>query len=245
MAEKKWYNAFVSFDEEAAPVEEAAAPQAVRPAAKPRAAGLPQTGGVKPGGAAQKVADIAASLGPPPKFAAPVNNPTSFDEIYAAAEIKPPAHGYTIFKVAEMLRSEHIRNLPAEVKRSSVLVALDAANVKLNELIEDAVRRDRALDAYERVQQRGLNELEALKTKENQQIQSEIDRLVAEHQAKIQANKDALAKARERFESWQKKKQEEEQRIADAVAPFVTENPVTTSATPARPAGAPPGSAQG
>ena len=30
-------------------------------------------------------------------------------------------------KVAEMLRSEHIRNLPREVKRSSVLVALEAA----------------------------------------------------------------------------------------------------------------------
>ena len=67
----------------------------------------------------------------------------SFEEIYNAAEIHPPTHGYTIYKIADMLQSEHIRNLPADVKRSSILLALDAAGVKLQDIIEDAVRRSR------------------------------------------------------------------------------------------------------
>ena len=62
-----------------------------------------------------------------------------------------------------MLQSEHIRNLPAEVKRSSILLALDAAGVKLQDIIEDAVRRDRALDTFERVQQKAVEDLEKQK----------------------------------------------------------------------------------
>lgn len=214
---KKWYNLFVSVDQ---PQEAGAAPPS------PEA----------PRSAAQTVAEIAAGLAPEPKFTAPVANPTSFDEIYQAAEIHAPPHGYTILKVAGMLQSEHIRTLPSEVKRSSVLLALDAAGVKLQEIIEDAVRRDRALDTYERVQQKSLDDLEARKTQENQQLQTEIDRFVEEQRARIQANHDAVAKEREKFYGWRLKKQQEEQKIADAVSPFVTENPITTGG----PAGATP-----
>ena len=211
MDHKKWYSLFVSVDD---------APPAEQPAE---------------GGAAQTVADIAASVAPETKFTSTVSDPTSFAEIYSAAEIQPPAHGYTIMKVAEMLQSEHIHNLPRDVKRSSVLVALEAAGAPLEDVIQDAVKRDRALDTFERVQEKSVDELEAAKTKENQQIQAEMDRMVAEHRSRIQANNDAVAKEKERFFAWRLKKQEEEQKIADAVSYFVTENPITTHGAPAAP----------
>ncbi len=214
---KKWYNLFVSVD-------------------RPAEASAENPASESPVNAAQAVADIAASVAPEPRFTAPVSNPGSFDEIYHAAEIQPPAHGFTIMKVAEMLRSEHIRNLPRDVKRSSVLVALEAAGAPIQEVIEDAVKRDRALDTFERVQEKSVNELEARKTKENQEIQAEIDRIVAEHRSRIQANNDEVAKEKERFYAWRLKKQEEEQKISDAVSYFVTENPITTGGSAAAPA---------
>lgn len=206
---KKWYNYFVSVDE-------------ANPAGNETPA--PSDSGRS---AAQTVAEIAASVSPAPT---PANQPppgASFDEIYSAAEIHPPQHGYTIYKIADMLQSEHIRNLPAEVKRSSILLALDAAGVKLQDIIEDAVRRDRALDTFERVQQKAVEDLEKRKTEENRQIQEELDRLVSEHRARMQANSDAVAKERERFFSWRLQKQQEEQKIADTVSHFVSENPIT------------------
>ncbi|HEY1339419.1 MAG TPA: hypothetical protein VGF59_18025, partial [Bryobacteraceae bacterium] len=130
---KKWYNLFVSVDPSAtSPESEAAAP---------------------PPSAAQAIAEIARSVGPPPAFNEPVKNPSSLQEIYQAAEIRPPAHGFTIDKVAEMLRSEHIRSLPRDVKKSSVLVALDAVGAPIQDVIQDAVRRDQALDTFERLQE--------------------------------------------------------------------------------------------
>jgi hypothetical protein len=179
--------------------------------------------------ASQTVAQIAASIKPEAKFTAPVRNPASFTEIYEAAEIRPAAHGYTILKVAEMLESELIRALPSDVKRRSVLVALEAVSVKITDIIEDAVRRDRALDTYERVQQKALTELENRKTQENRKIQEEIDRLVAEKQGQIQSNNGEIARERDRFKSWCLQKQKEEKRISAAISHFVSENPITVS----------------
>jgi len=185
------------------------------------------------------VAEIAASVPHEPQFTTPVSSSAGFDEIYRAAEIQPPAHGYTIMKIAEMLQSERIRTLPAEVKKNSILLALDAASVKIEEVIEDAVRRDRALDGFERVQQKALDELELRKEKDNAQIQAELDRLIEEHKARIQANKDEVAKEKERFYGWRLRKQEEEQKISDSVSYFVVENPITAGGVGASPAGAP------
>jgi len=134
-----------------------------------------------------------------------------------------------------MLQSEYIRSLAPAVKRSSVLLALEAAGVKLQEVIEDAVRRDRALDTYEHVQEKALHELEGHKVEENRQIQAEMDRIAAEHQARIQNNNDEVAKEKERFYGWRLKKQQEEQKIHDAISYFVTENPITASGPPSEP----------
>jgi hypothetical protein len=217
---KKWYNYFVSVDE----AETAAAGQS--------AAKGPATPSKTP---AQSVAEIASSIALEPKFTTPVSDPTSFDEIYKAAEIPPAPQGYSILKVAHMLESEHIRNLPSDVKKSSVLVALDAAGADIKDVIQDAVRRDRALDTYERVQQRAVDELETRKSKENSDIQAQIDKYVTEQRAKIQSNNDEVSREKERFTGWRLKKQQEEKRIADAVGYFASENPITTGPVQSQP----------
>jgi hypothetical protein len=214
---KKWYNYFVSTESADAPI-----------GADSSSAGPSGAAGQK--SPAQTVAEIASSVAIEPKFTSPVSKAGSFDEIYQAAEIPPAPQGYSIMKVAEMLQSEHIRSMPTDVKRSTILVALDAAGVDIKDVIQDAVRRDKALDGYERVQERAITDLEARKNQENAQIQAELDKYVAEQRAKIQSNNDDVTKEKERFFGWRLKKQQEEKKISDAVAPFVTENPITTGA---------------
>ena len=217
---KKWYNVFVSTD-------------------APSGESEPSDEAVQAPDAARRVAQIAASLPAEPKFSAPVQNPTSFDEIYQAAEIQAPANGYTIEKVATMLASEHLRGLSNEVKRSSILVALEASGAKIEDVIQDAVHRDRALDSYERVLRKSLTDVQAKKADENRQIEAEMNKMLADYRARIQANNETLAKESERFSTWLTQKQQEEKSIADAVSYFVTENPITVSgAAAAPPAGA-------
>jgi hypothetical protein len=214
---KKWYNVFVSTDapsgESAPPDEEGQSPDAAR-----------------------MVAQIAATIPAAPTFSTLVRNPTSFDEIYSAAEIQAPPSGYTIEKVGTMLASEHLRGLPAEVKKSSILVALEASGAKIEDVIQDAVQRDRALDSYERVLRKSLSDVQAKKADENRQIEAEMNKMLADYRARIQANNETLAKESERFSTWLTQKQHEEKSIADAVSYFVSDNPITVSSAAAVPA---------
>ena len=211
---KKWYNYFV--------VTEGGGDAAAATPQKP-AAGSSST----PTRAADLVPDVETDT----TFKAPVTTPADFSEIYASAQIATPAHGYTVLKVAEMLRSEHIMELPADVRQRSVRVALDAAGVKVAEIVEDAVQRDRALDTFERVLQKHLEELRSQKTAENQKLEEEINQRLAELRARIEQNNAEINSEQESLAAWRVRKRQEEDRIAEAVGYFVSQNPITTASS--------------
>jgi hypothetical protein len=210
---KKWYNYFV--------VTEGGA----------EASGAPMPPAAKTDGP-QRVVDLVPDAGADTTFKNPVTTPADFSEIYTSAQITAPAHGYTVFKVAEMLRSEHILELPADVRQRSVLVALDAAGVKIAEIVEDAVQRDRALDTYERVLQKHLEALKAGKAEENRKLEEEVNQRVAELRARIDQNNAEVSREQESLASWRVRKRQEEDRIAEAVGHFVSPNPITTASSP-------------
>ena len=208
MSSKKWYDLFVVRTPGDEAAEAAAAPE--------------------------RVADIAAAAGSPAEasFANATATPTDMADIYSSAQIGVPAHRYTVLKVAEMLQSEHIRALPADVKQKSIMVALDAAGVKIAAIVEDAVKRDRALDTYERVLQKHLEELRTQKAAENQRLEEEINQRVAELKARVDQNNADLGAEQNNLLAWRVRKRQEEDRIAEAIGYFVSENPITTSTAP-------------
>ena len=210
MSNKKWYNYFVVTNPQDAAAE-------TRPASPER-----------PRRVTEMVPDAAGEA----SFTAPVTTPTDFNEIYTSAQIAVPAHGYTVLKVAEMLQSEHIKALPADVKQKSIMVALDAAGVSVTSIVEDAVQRDRALDTYERVLQKHLEDLRQQKAAENQALEAEINQRVAELRAKVDQNNAEVSSEQNNLLAWRVRKRQEEARIADAIGYFVSENPITTSTAP-------------
>jgi hypothetical protein len=145
-----------------------------------------------------------------------------FEEIYRVAGIKGPRLGYSISKVIEMLHSEHIRNLQTETKRASLLMALEAAGVQVDEVLQDATMRQRAINSYEAIQRKHVEEYEARKAQDNCAIQAEMERVTAQYLARINGNLDEVARAKDNFRKWQARKQNEAQRIAEAVALCVT-----------------------
>lgn len=150
----------------------------------------------------------------------PHNSPAetlpTFAQIYAAAAVKPPQASYGILKLAEMANSAHLAGMTPEAKRCSLLMALEAAGAEIEDLLQDAVVRQRALNDFEEAQQRRLAEFEAVKTEENRRIQAELDQLTTGYLSRIQANLDELAREQDRLRAWQKAKQQESQRITEA-----------------------------
>jgi len=142
----------------------------------------------------------------------------TFDEIYRNATVKPPKVTYGILKLAEMVNSPHLGGMSLEGKRGSLLMALDAANVHLEDLLQDAMIRQRALNDYEEMQHKRLKDFEAVKMRENEALQAEIDRLHAAQAERIQNNLDEIARHEDTFRAWKKRKQQESETIAEAAA---------------------------
>ena len=80
---------------------------------------------------------------------------------------------------------------------------------------ENEYLRMRLAEAEETLRQR-LEEFEESKAKENNKIQSELERLTAQYMARIQGNVDEVAREEDEFRDWQRRKQVEAQRIAEA-----------------------------
>jgi len=163
---------------------------------------------------------------------APVNKPTihttesasgprgdqlSYEDIYRAAGILSPGSGYGIHKVVEMLNSERIRDLSKDIKRASVLMALDAAGISVDDMLTDATRRQNALNTYETAQKKQLEDFEARKAQENARIEEEMEKIRAHYAQRVQNNLDQVTKEKDALRNWQNAMQSESQRIAEVI----------------------------
>src|SRR5258708_4583849 len=143
----------------------------------------------------------------------PVIQTPSFPEVYQRAGIRAPAHGFTILKIADMVSSNYLRELSREGKRAAILMALEASNVQIQDVIEDGAQRDLALNEYEAHQQKTFQDFKTQKQQQNQEIQAEIERLTQAYRSTIQANEKEVAEEKARLDDWRAKKREEERRL--------------------------------
>jgi len=164
----------------------------------------------------------------------------SYEDIYHAAGLMNPRSGYGIHKVFDMLNSDRIRDLAVDVKRASVLMALDAAGTSIGDLLQDATRRHQALQSYEEGRQKQLEEFERRKAQENSQIEAEMERMRAHYAERIQHNLDEVKDEKEALRNWQAAMQTETQRINEVIE-LCGKQPAASAAA----AGAGPGAAPG
>ncbi|MGA2185564.1 MAG: hypothetical protein ABSH47_21300 [Bryobacteraceae bacterium] len=174
----------------------------------------------QPATSASRPQEAEPILAPPPTLSASRNRSVgplrSFEEIYKAAPAQPPRMVYGILKVSEMLNSAHLAGMSHESKRCSVMMAIDAAGIQVEDLLQDAMLRQRALNDYEQSEELRLKDFEGATDRENNLLQAEVERLTSQYMARIQANVDEVAAAQDRFRAWQKRKQQELQHISAA-----------------------------
>lgn len=110
-----------------------------------------------------------------------------------------------------MLHGEHIRGLSKEMKRASVLMALDAAGVSIDEVPLDAKVRQGSIDICQAEQRRLFEAQWARKTEENLQLQVELETVKARYMERVRRNLDGVAREKATFGNWLAMKQQEAQ----------------------------------
>jgi hypothetical protein len=165
-----------------------------------------------------------------------------FGAVYAEARVALPGHGYGVEKVAEMLESKRLAPLAREVRATAVMAALEAAGAPVRDVIQDAVRRDQVLDAFETAKRRELDEKRAANEARIQALQDELQALLRRINDEVERLKRENGEAALAFEKLQERKRREEQRLFDVVAHFVegADNPVSAAPQPGGPGRPPP-----
>jgi hypothetical protein len=166
-----------------------------------------------------------------------------FAAVFKAAGISDPAHGYSAYKVLEILSSPEFANLDSKAKAAALsgfLKMNPTGPVPIGDVVQDAVRRDQALDKFEDFLRTKLKRRTEQIEKDNRDLQSEIDALAMRNRERMDINRKALAAEEERFARWQVTKRIEERKLFDAVAPFVETNPISTGSSAAPPSSAQP-----
>ncbi|MEO5760847.1 MAG: hypothetical protein ABIR28_00920 [Vicinamibacteria bacterium] len=153
-----------------------------------------------------------------------------FASIYKASGVKDPVHGFTAYKVLEILSSSDFETLDMKAKAAALSGFLrmnPTGPVPIEDVIHDALARDNALDGFEGFLRMKLDARNSDREKENASLQAGIDDLVRRNKEKIQANLDAAAEEHKRFAEWQARKRIEESKLFEAVGPFIEKNPVS------------------
>jgi len=152
-----------------------------------------------------------------------------FSEVYAEAGIELPLHGYGIEKVGEMLENKRLATMAREVKATAVLAALEAAGVELKDVIQDGVRRDKALDAFLTGKTAETQELRGKSEARVEQIREQIAAFLKEKNTEIEELKKAAEGAVLSLTRLEERKLREEERLHGILSHFIeaAANPIT------------------
>ena len=170
-----------------------------------------------------------------------------FPAIYKAAGVVDPPHGYSAYKVLEIFASPGFASLDLRAKAAALTGFLNmtpSGPVPITDVVQDAVRRDQALDKFEEFLRSKQGARAEQIDKDNAQLQAEIDEITRRNRERMEANRIAIETEQARLSRWLVLKRAEERKLYDAVTPFVETNPITTADTPrppAAPAAAPEG----
>jgi hypothetical protein len=166
---------------------------------------------------------------PPPAEAVEEEAVVVKEEIKAPVATPPPPPPpsprlrFGIAKVVEMVNNPHLSGLSPDAKRCAVMMALEAVGVGVEELLQDAVLRQRTLANEEDERQATLGRFEQAKSGANAKLQAELAEITSDFMTRMQANVDEVAKEQDKFRAWQRKKQQETQQIAEAASVCVPE----------------------
>lgn len=157
--------------------------------------------------------------------------PLGFDDIYSREGLPGElSQEFTVYTIEQLLANPHLANLPESTKTASLMVALQARNVTVGEVIEDARKRDHALDEHDAELMNTLLELEEVVQERNRSVEERINALLEELRAEIETNNFQLAEAKELYREWKQNKLDEEDRLFKTIRHLVEpgdSNPVS------------------
>jgi hypothetical protein len=203
-------------------------PSEGEPGAEPGAEEAPGDSAPAPQPPRPRVADLVAGEKPPTFEALDAETggdlaARSLEEIYAEAGLGDAQ--CSVDELAGLLANPSLANHPMSVKVVAVNLALSAKGVGLDVPIADAVRRDRALDAFQAMLDERARAAEERNAARIQQLTKEAEEYLKRKQEEMEALRAETAEAKRQTADFALRREAEEKRLAELISPFLEGKP--------------------
>ena len=148
----------------------------------------------------------------------------SFEEIYRRSALKASTSTaeWDILKVADMVNNGHLHGLSPAAKHSALMMALEAAGVAVEDMLQDAVQRQRLLNEYEEAQRKRLDDFEGAKQQEKERLTAEMEAICTQYRRRIATGEQEIERERAQFREWRERTEREQRRISEAASACVS-----------------------
>jgi hypothetical protein len=151
---------------------------------------------------------------------APGELSVSLADLFDAAGVKPAAHGWTIERLEGLLSTEQYKTMDRSSVQKAILGFLANDKVPVEDLVKDAMQRDKTVDDYEAHLRNKMADRQAGRQRKIAELQSQIKDL--EKQC-LQQNEEGRVD-KKRWREWLDKKIAYEKAMAAALS-YLVEHP--------------------
>jgi hypothetical protein len=144
-----------------------------------------------------------------------------FEKIFETAGIKAGTKGWTVMKLHGLLSSEPYKTAGKEDAQKRVLETLRAENVSAEEIVKDAMARDKVLDSFEVYARKKMEDRRVARERKIVDLKDRIAQL----QKELSETESRKKGDEETWTQWKARKKGAEQDMAWAIG-FVIDRPV-------------------
>jgi hypothetical protein len=147
----------------------------------------------------------------------------AFADIYREAGVDESA--FTVDRLVQLLQDPSLKDQPLSTKTLVLKMALKAQNVEPTVPVTDAIHRDRALDAYQKMLNERAKSTESMNSQAVQQINDEVKTYLEQKNAEMDKLRAEIQKIKTQAEVFAIRRQEEERRLAEIIVPLLEGQP--------------------
>jgi hypothetical protein len=153
----------------------------------------------------------------------PAELTVGFDRVFESAGVRPPAHGWTIDRLQQLLRTDPYRDMNREAAQAAILGLLSTAQAEVEDLVRDAIARDQAIDKFAAFVRQKMSDRSVARQRRISDLDEQIRGLEKER-ASLEEERTS---DRERWQAWKAKKIAFEKEMAWALS-YLLDRPVVT-----------------
>lgn len=164
-----------------------------------------------------KSAEIRALADSPAELSIP------FETIFETAGISSKPQDWTIERLKQLVSEESLKNKPRGEVQRAVLDRLQSEGASVDDILKDAMARDKAMDAYETFA--GEKMQARLESRNRRRLEIEVR--IGELQEEVKTLDSALKVDEEKWREWKQHKRQQERELAALVGCLVDHSVIT------------------